>query len=146
MTANTLASRMAARSCPTRASGDLFWVGIGFLTPGALAEPAEVDAGLPAGAHPDGVAIVFMVSAFPTPENELADSISSQLHGLLSQANLIRVVCRGVAALSESPESKTAELTAGSLGEALQISVSWQKARREQRSLPVNIEATQRSG
>ena len=93
--------------------------------------PAEMDAGLPPGADPDGVAIVFLVSAFPSPERERADSISQQLHELLPQANLIRVFCPGVAALSESSESGNAEPTAGSLGEAVQISVSWQKARSE---------------
>jgi predicted PurR-regulated permease PerM len=98
--------------------------------------PKEIGGGLPPGADPDGVAIVFLVSAFPSPERERADSISQQLHGLLPQANLIRVFCPGVAALSESSESGNAESTAGSLGEAVQISVSWQKARSEPRSQP----------
>ena len=61
---------------------------------------AEIDAGLPPGADPDGVAIVFLVSAFPSPERERADSISQQLHELLPQANLIRVFCPGVTAPS----------------------------------------------
>jgi len=90
--------------------------------------PAEIDAGLPPGADPDGVAIVFLVSAFPSPERERADSISQQLHELLPQANLIRVFCPGMGALSKSSENGNAEPTAGSLGEAVQISVSWQKA------------------
>ena len=67
--------------------------------------PAEIDAGLPPGADPDGVAIVFLVSAFPSPERERADSISQQLHELLPQANLIRVFCPGVTALSEPGNS-----------------------------------------
>ena len=98
--------------------------------------PAEIGGGLPPGADPDGVAIVFLVSAFPSPERERADSISQQLHGLLPQANLIRVFCPGVAALSESSESGNAEPTAGSLGEAVAISESWKKARSEPRSQP----------
>jgi len=89
--------------------------------------PAEIDAGLPPGADPDGVAIVFLVSAFPSPERERADSISQQLHELLPQANLMRVFCPGMGALSKSSENGNAEPTAGSLGEAVQISVSWQK-------------------
>ena len=93
--------------------------------------PAEIDAGLPPGADPDGVAIVFLVSAFPSPERERADSISQQLHELLPQANLIRVFCPGVGALSKSSENGNVEPAAGSLGEAVQISVSWQKARSE---------------
>lgn len=104
--------------------------------------PAEIDAGLPPGADPDGVAIVFLVSAFPSPEREHADSISQQLHELLPQANLIRVFCSGVAALAESSDGRNAEPTAGSLGEAVQISVSWQKARSERRSQPVDVRAT----
>ena len=108
--------------------------------------PAELDAGLPPGADPDGVAIVFLVSAFPSPERERADSISQQLHELLPHANRIRVFCPGVAASSESSESGNAEPTAGSLGEAVQICVSWQKARSEPRSQPVDTRATWCSG
>ena len=104
--------------------------------------PAEIVAGLPPGADPDGVAIVFLVSAFPSPERERADLVSRQLHELLPQANLIRVFCPGVAALSKSSENGSAEPAAGSLGEAVQISVSWQKARSEQRPQPVDMRAT----
>jgi predicted PurR-regulated permease PerM len=103
---------------------------------------AEIDAGLPPGADPDGVAIVFLVSAFPSPERERADSISQQLQELLPQANLIRVFCPGVAAQSESSESGNAEPTAGSLGEAVAISESWKKARNEPRSQPLDMRAT----
>ncbi len=103
--------------------------------------PTEIDAGLPPGADPDGVAIVFLVSAFPSPERERADSISQQLHELLPQANLIRVFSPGVAVLAESSESRNAEPTAGSLGEAVQISVSWQKARSGPRFQPVHMRA-----
>jgi len=92
---------------------------------------AEIDAGLPPGADPDGVAIVFLVSAFPSPERERADSISQQLRELLPQANLIRVFCPGVAASSESSESDDPKATAGSLGEAVAIAESWKKARSQ---------------
>jgi predicted PurR-regulated permease PerM len=107
---------------------------------------AEIDAGLPPGADPEGVAIVFLVSAFPSPERERADSISRQLHELLPQANLIRVFCPGVAALSESTESGNAEPTAGSLGEAVAISESWKEARSKPRSQPLDMRATWSSG
>jgi predicted PurR-regulated permease PerM len=96
---------------------------------------AEIDAGLPPGADSDGVAMVFLVSAFPSPERERAESISHQLHGLLPNARLIRVLCPGVAASSESSEAGNSEPTAGSLGEAVQISVAWQKARAASRGL-----------
>jgi hypothetical protein len=95
--------------------------------------PAEIDAGLPPEADPAGVAIVFLVSAFPCPERERADSISQQLHELLPQANRIRVLCSGAVAISESTENGDDEPAAGSLGEAVQICLSWQKARGKPR-------------
>jgi predicted PurR-regulated permease PerM len=104
--------------------------------------PADIDAGLPSGADPGGVAIVFLVSAFPSAEREGADSIGQQLHELLPQSNLIRVFCSGVGALVESSASGNAESTVGSLGEAVQISVSWQSARNEWRSQPLDVRAT----
>lgn len=90
---------------------------------------AEINAGLPPGADPDGVAIVFLVSAFPGPEGERADSIIQPLHGLLPQANLIKVFCPGVTAGSE-PSSSTGndEPTVNSLGQAIEICVSWREA------------------
>ena len=89
---------------------------------------ADIDAGLPPGADPDGVAIAFLVSAYPGPERERADSISLQLHDLLPQANLVRVFCPGVAALQESGNSGDhPESTVNSLGEAIEICMSWRE-------------------
>jgi predicted PurR-regulated permease PerM len=89
---------------------------------------AEIDAGLPGGANPDGVAIAFLVSAYPGPERERADSISQQLQELLPQANLLKVFCPGVAALQESGNSSDhPEFTAHSLGEAIEICMSWRE-------------------
>ena len=89
--------------------------------------PAELDAGLPHGADPDGVAIVFLVSAFPGAVRERADSISEQLNGMLPQANLIRVFCPGVTAPSESGNSADiSRPTVSSLGQAIEICRSWQ--------------------
>ena len=95
---------------------------------------ADADAGLPPGADPDGVAIIYLVSAFPGPEREGAHSISQQLHGLFPGATLIRVFCPGVAALAEPAESGDAQPAVGSLEEAVQMSLSWQKVRGEPRS------------
>jgi predicted PurR-regulated permease PerM len=90
--------------------------------------PAEIDAGLPPGADPDGVAIAFLVSAFPSPDRERVDSISLQLHELLPQANLIRVLCPGVKASTEPGSSGDhPEPTVSSLGQAIEICMSWQK-------------------
>jgi len=98
---------------------------------------SEIDAGLPPGADPDGVAIGFLVSAFPSPEREHADSISRQLHELLPQANLIRVFCPGVTALSEAGNSTgNPEPTVISLGQAIEICVSWHVARNKRDPSP----------
>jgi predicted PurR-regulated permease PerM len=97
----------------------------------------EIDAGLPPGADPDGVAIVLLVSAFPSPERERADSISQQLHQLLPQANLIRVSCPGVTAPSEPGDSNgNLEPTVSSLGQAIDICVSWREARNKRDPSP----------
>jgi predicted PurR-regulated permease PerM len=92
--------------------------------------PAEIDAGLPPGADPDGVAIAFLVSAFPSPERERAGSINQQLRELLPEANLIRVFCPGVTAPSESGNrAGNPESTVSSLGQAIEICMSWREAR-----------------
>jgi len=92
--------------------------------------PAEIDAGLPPGADPDGVAIAFLVSAFPSSERERAGSINQQLRELLPEANLIRVFCPGVTAQSESDNSAgNTESTVSSLRQAIEICTSWREAR-----------------
>jgi predicted PurR-regulated permease PerM len=99
--------------------------------------PTEMDDGLPPGADPEGVAVAFLVSAFPSPERKRADSISQQLHELLPQANRIRVFCPGVTALSESPSNAgDPELTVSSLGQAIEICMSWREARNKRDPSP----------
>lgn len=93
--------------------------------------PTDIAAGLPRGADPEAVAIVFVVSAFPSPERQRVESIGQQVHALLPQANLIRVFCPGVAVVSESNESGIAEPVADSLGEAVRICASWQNEHRQ---------------
>jgi hypothetical protein len=97
----------------------------------------EIEAGLPPGADPEGVAIAFLMSAFPGAERERADSISRKLHDLLPQANLIRVFCPGVI---DPPESSNPTgyrgPTASSLGQAIEICVSWREARRKREPSP----------
>jgi hypothetical protein len=98
--------------------------------------PSDIDAGLPPGADPDGVAIVFLVSALPSRERERADSISRQLHELLPQANLIRVFCPGVAAPSQPDNiANNTEPTVSSFGEAIKICISSQVS-NERHPLP----------
>src|SRR5450631_1270274 len=99
--------------------------------------PAEIDAGLPPGADPDGVAIAFLVSAFPSPERDSAGSINQQLRELLPQANLIRVFCPGVTAASElGNNTGNLEPTVSSLGQAIEICVSWHEARNKRDPSP----------
>jgi predicted PurR-regulated permease PerM len=100
--------------------------------------PADIDIGLPPGADPDGVAMIYVVSAFPSPERRHADSISRQLQELFPGATLIRVFCPGVAAPLEPAESPNAPATVGSLEEAVQISLSWQEARSKPKSKAVD--------
>jgi hypothetical protein len=99
---------------------------------------ADLDAGLPPGADPGGVGLVYLVSAFPSPERERTDSISQQLHELLPRASLIKVFCPGVVAHAESTEHGNSEPTAGSLGEAVQVCISWQEVRSKPRSQPMD--------
>ena len=105
---------------------------------------ADIDAGLPPGADADGVAIAFLVSAYPSPERARADSIGRQLHELLPQANLIRIFCPGVAALPESGNSGDhSESTVNSLGEAIEICTSWREvcSKRDVSSEPQRVDA-----
>jgi predicted PurR-regulated permease PerM len=91
---------------------------------------ADIDAGLPPGTHSDGVAIAFLVSAYPSSERERGDSISLQLHRLLPQANLVRIFCPGIAAPLEPGNSGDyPESTVNSLGQAIEICMSWREAR-----------------
>ena len=96
--------------------------------------PADIDIGLPPGADPDGVAMVYVVSAFPSAERKRVDAISRQLQELFPGATLIRVLCPGVAAPSEPAESPDAPAAVGSLEEAVQIALSWQKVRSKPQS------------
>jgi predicted PurR-regulated permease PerM len=94
--------------------------------------PADVKGGLPPGADPDGVSIVYLVSAFPGPERARADSISQQIRGLLPLSSLVRVFCPGVSVLPEFGDSAgSADDTASSLEQAIQICTSWQQAHRK---------------
>lgn len=84
--------------------------------------PEELTAGLPPGANPVGVSIVYLVSAFPSPERERADSVRRQAHGLFPYAHVVKVFCPGLSAPSEVEESAgDADRTASSLVEAVQM-------------------------
>lgn len=98
----------------------------------------DLDAGLPRGADPEGVSIVYLVSAFPNPERERADAISQQLHELFRCGLVVRVLCPGVTGLPELAKSPGgADPVAGSLVQALEICTSW-KAARDGGDLPAS--------
>ncbi len=90
--------------------------------------PADVDAGLPPGADPEGVSIMYLVSAFPGPERERADAIGKQVHELFPRALVVKILCPGVTALAERGESAgNADHVAVSLVQAIEICLSSQK-------------------
>jgi predicted PurR-regulated permease PerM len=90
--------------------------------------PADVDAGLPPGADPEGVSIMYLVSAFPGPERERADAIGKQVRELFPRALVIKVLCPGVTALAERGESTgIVDNVAVSLVQAIEICLSSQK-------------------
>jgi predicted PurR-regulated permease PerM len=99
--------------------------------------PADTGDGLPPGADPDGTSIVYLMSAFPGPERERADSISKQIRKLFPQAYLVRVFCPGVAVLPEVGESAgNADQTANSLVQAIQICAGLREAHGSEPAAP----------
>ena len=93
----------------------------------------DIDAGLPQGADPDGVAIAFLVSAFPSSERDRAEPVSLQLQKMLPQANLIRLFCHGITTPSGSSYDEPG-CTVSSLGQAIDICVSWRELRKREAS------------
>jgi predicted PurR-regulated permease PerM len=92
--------------------------------------PGDMTDGLPAGAAPDSVSIVYLVSAFPGPERDGVDSLAKQVQELLPHACIVRVFCPGVTTQSESDNSPgNADPTALSLGQAIEFSSSWRGVR-----------------
>jgi hypothetical protein len=85
----------------------------------------DIDAGLPPGADPDGVAIAFLVSAFPSSERDRAEPVGLQLQRLVPQANLIRLFCHGIETPSGSGYDDPG-CTMNSLEQAIDICASWQ--------------------
>jgi predicted PurR-regulated permease PerM len=99
--------------------------------------PADTGDGLPPGADPDGTSIVYLMSAFPGPERERADSISKQIRKLFPQACLVRVFSPGVAVLPEVGESAgNADQTANSLVQAIQICAGLREAHGSEPAAP----------
>src|SRR3984893_2231470 len=84
--------------------------------------PAELDAGLPPGADPDGVSIIYLVSGFPSPKRERADSLERRAHEMFPYAHLVRSFCPGVTALPNIGENAgRTDRTASSLVQAMRM-------------------------
>ena len=88
------------------------------------------DGGPPPGASTDGVAIVYLVSAFPGPERERSGAVAERVRELLPGAFLLNVFLPGV---SDPPASITpvghADDTVTSFAQALQICLDQQRER-----------------
>jgi predicted PurR-regulated permease PerM len=94
---------------------------------------AELDSGLPPGADPAGVSIVYLVSAFPSPERERSEILSNQVQELFPRADVVRVFCPGVTEASgERSTHASVQPTANSLEQAVGLCISWQRKREEQ--------------
>jgi hypothetical protein len=90
---------------------------------------ADVDAGLPPGADPDGVSIVYLVSAFPGPQRAGAGLLGERIRRLLPFASLVNVSCPGVTAPAADHNSDGGGADkAQSLVQAIQICASWRQA------------------
>jgi len=93
--------------------------------------PADVQRGLPQGADPEGVSIVYLVSAFPGPVRSGGASISQKYRALLPLSSLVAVFCPGVSMLADPGEGAGyCDETASSLEQAVQICNAWQAAHR----------------
>ena len=90
---------------------------------------SDADAGLPPGADPNAVSIVYLVSAFPSAERERGDTAVQRVRELLPRAHVVKVFFPG---LSDVPGPfdgmGAADQTASSFVQATQICV---ECRRE---------------
>lgn len=84
--------------------------------------PEELDTGLPEGANPDGVSIIYLVSAFPNAERERADALRHKAQAMFPNALVVTVFCPGITApanVSANPD--TSAVVASSLAQAMQL-------------------------
>jgi predicted PurR-regulated permease PerM len=103
--------------------------------------PADIGIGLPPGADPGGVAMIYVVSAFPSAERQRAESVCCELQQLFPGAALIKLFCPGVIAAAAPAGSADGSAPVSSLAEAVQIALSWQKARGPLKSAAVERRA-----
>jgi len=84
--------------------------------------PDDLVDGLPRGADPDGVSIIYLMSAFPSAERDRADALENQAQGTFPDAHVMRVFCPGVTAPPNlSADAGSSALVASSLMQAMQM-------------------------
>ena len=92
----------------------------------------DVESGLPPGADSDGVSLVYLISAFPSPERERSEALCNQVRELFPRAHLVSVFCSGVTAVSgERSTDASAEPTATSLEHAVALCLARHQQRHE---------------
>jgi hypothetical protein len=84
--------------------------------------PADLNTGLPAGADPDGVSIIYLVSAFLGPERERAEALENRAQRMFPNAHVVSVFCPGViASANVSVSAGSSAVVASSLTQAMQL-------------------------
>jgi predicted PurR-regulated permease PerM len=85
---------------------------------------SDANEGLPAGADPQGVSIVYLVSAFPSAERERADGAIQRVRQLLPHAHVVKVFFPGLSQVpGPSDGLGAADQVATSFVQATQICV-----------------------
>jgi hypothetical protein len=88
------------------------------------------DGGPPPGASTDGVAIVYLVSAFPGPERDGSGAVADRVRELLPDALRLNVFLPGVADQAAAiPPAGNADDTVTSFAQALQICLEHERER-----------------
>jgi len=100
---------------------------------------AELDRPLPPEATADGLSMVYLVSAFPSPERDQAETVAALIRRRLPGVCLVTVFLPGVALQSGTSldSIRGADKAATSFGHAVQICLSRQKDTRKGR--PVSV-------
>lgn len=93
--------------------------------------PGEIGIGLPSGADPEGVAMVYLLSAFPCAERSRAEPLIREVHKLLPHAHVVKVFCPGVATSSISGDGAgTGDPTVTTLTQAIEFCAASQEVMR----------------
>jgi len=84
--------------------------------------PHELDAGLPEGANPDGVSIIYLVSAFPNAHRARADALRHRAQVIFPDSLVVTVFCPGITApANASANPDNSAVVASSLSQAMQL-------------------------